>query len=223
MNKNNKFVKGLKWFGKSYLWLIPLFFIIDIVSKQCFEAALWNGNYSSTITVIPGFFYFQVLHNTGAAWGIFSGNTWLLVTFSAVAGILMLGYLIKYYKKLTWWTKISLFFMIPGCLGNLIDRAFYETGVIDFLKFQFGSYVFPTFNFADSCLVVGAILLVIGAIIDDIIEKKKEIKMQEENLEARRKEVEKSNKDEEANVKIESDEMNKSEDKIDSEKEDKNI
>jgi len=222
MNKNNKFVKGLKWFGKSYLWLIPLFFIIDIVSKRGFENALWKGNYSSTITVIPGFFYFQVLHNTGAAWGIFSGNTWLLVTFSLVAGILMLGYLIKYYKKLTWWTKISLFFMIPGCLGNLVDRAFYDTGVIDFLKFEFGSYQFPTFNFADACLVIGAILLILGAIVEDMAEKKKEIKMQEEELEARSRKVEEGSSDV-ADAKSESEKMLAKKDKLDSEKEDKNI
>jgi len=191
MNKIAVIKNKLKIFGKSFLWLIPLFFIIDIVSKKCFEAALWQGYYSDSIVVIPGFFSFEVLYNTGAAWGAFSGQYWLLVAISSIAGIVMICYLGKNYRKLNWVTKIALYFMIPGCLGNLIDRAFYENGVIDFLKFQFGSYTFPTFNFADSCLVIGAILLVVGVLVDDAKEKKEDIKLQQEAYEIAKSELEK--------------------------------
>lgn len=187
----NKFKRGLVWFGKSYLWLIPLFFIIDVVSKKYFEAILWQGTYSDTIVVIPNFFSFEVLYNTGAAWGAFSGQYWLLIAISSVAGIAMTWYLGKNYKKLNWVSRIALYFMIPGCLGNLIDRAFYENGVIDFLKFTFGDYTFPTFNFADSCLVIGAILLVVGVLVDDAKDKKENIRLQEEALETEKAEKEK--------------------------------
>lgn len=187
----NKFKRGLVWFGKSYLWLIPLFFIIDVVSKKYFEAILWQGTYSDTIVVIPNFFSFEVLYNTGAAWGAFSGQYWLLIAISSVAGIAMTWYLGKNYKKLNWVSRIALYFMIPGCLGNLIDRAFYENGVIDFLKFTFGDYTFPTFNFADSCLVIGAILLVVGVLVDDAKDKKENIRLQEEALETEKTEKEK--------------------------------
>ncbi len=203
MNKLTGLKNKLKWFGKSFIWLIPLFFVIDIVSKKCFEAALWQGYYSDSIVVIPGFFSFEVLYNTGAAWGAFSGQYWLLVAISSIAGIVMIWYLGKNYRKLNWVTKIALYFMIPGCLGNLIDRAFYENGVIDFLRFQFGSYVFPTFNFADSCLVIGAILLVLGVLVDDAKEKKENIKLQQDAYEIAKAESEKRT-DEKIEGKVES-------------------
>ena len=44
-----------------------------------------------------------------------------------------------------------------GILGNLIDRLCHGY-VIDFLDFHFGSYVYPTFNLADSGIVCGVIL-----------------------------------------------------------------
>jgi len=197
----NKFKKGLIWFGKSYLWLIPLFFIIDIVSKKYFESLLWKGNYSDTIVVIPGFFSFEVLYNTGAAWGAFSGQYWLLIAISSIAGIAMIWYLGKYYKKLNGVAKIALYLMIPGCLGNLIDRAFYDNGVIDFLKFTFGSYNFPTFNFADSCLVVGAILLVISVIVDDVKEKREAEMLQQQYEEPKQNINQKSEQNETKNAK----------------------
>ena len=50
--------------------------------------------------------------------------------------------------------QISFGLLCGGILGNLTDRIF-RGHVIDFLDFHFGSYIFPTFNFADSCICVG--------------------------------------------------------------------
>ena len=58
-------------------------------------------------------------------------------------------------KKLIY--SISVSMMISGTLGNYIDRLF-RGYVVDFLSFHFGSYIYPTFNIADSLLVVGVIL-----------------------------------------------------------------
>ena len=44
-------------------------------------------------------------------------------------------------------------------MGNLIDRIRLKY-VVDYLRFDFGSYTFPIFNFADICAVVGTILLI---------------------------------------------------------------
>lgn len=209
MNNKKRAINGLKWFGKSFLWLIPLLFIIDIVSKRYFEATLWQGYYSKQIVVIPHFFTLEVLHNTGAAWGVFSGQYWLLIAISLIAGVIMIWYLAKNYRKMNWVGKIALYFMIPGCLGNLIDRAFYENGVIDFLKFTFGSYNFPTFNFADSCLVVGAILLIIGVLVDDAKDKKADMKKRQEAYEIQKAKSEEEQKSEGDEADLKDDRKNK--------------
>ena len=153
--------KGAIIVAKYYLWVIILLFILDIGSKQLMDHILKTpGN---SITIIPHFFSFTLVYNTGAAWGIFGGQTWLLVSMSVICGLAMLFFLIYKAPKLSKMPKIALSLMIPGAFGNLIDRAFYEKGVIDFLQFTFID--FPVFNMADSYLVIGIIILIIWYII----------------------------------------------------------
>lgn len=161
--------KSLIWFLKSYLWLIPLLFVIDVVSKLGMERLL-NEN-GGSITVIPGFFSFSLVYNTGAAWGIFAGKDWLLVTISLLAGLALSAFLSWRYKSLGFLTRFSIILLIPGAFGNLIDRAFYPNGVIDFLQFTFID--FPVFNLADTYLVVGVVILIIDFLISEIGDRKK--------------------------------------------------
>ena len=123
-----KIKKGLIWFFKSFLWIIPLLFFFDILTKQLFEKVILKED-GNSIVVIKNFLSFTLTHNTGAAWGIFADMDWLLITFSVVCGTGMVIFLIIKYKKLNLLTKISLFLMISGAYGNLIDRAFYEKKV----------------------------------------------------------------------------------------------
>lgn len=183
MNENStleKITAGLKWFAKSYIWVMILLLGLDILSKQLTQHYLWNGpyetGYSDCVTVIPNFFYIRVLFNTGAAWGSFDGNRIFLISISLIAAILFIFYLVWKWKKLAVIYRAALYLMIPGCIGNLIDRAFYRQGVIDFLEFHFCSYIFPTFNFADAFLVCGVIVLLIGLLYEDYIKPKREIK-----------------------------------------------
>ena len=110
-----KFKFYIKWFLASLIWLFPLLLILDIVTKWSFNNALVIGinsqgqAISNSITVIPNFFYFEVLYNKGAAWGSFSGKKALLVTISLVASLLIGGYLI--WK----WKKLSKFIMFIWC------------------------------------------------------------------------------------------------------------
>lgn len=183
MKKENRVLSGLKWFGRSWLWLIPLLFVFDILTKLIFENILLTKP-GQEIVVIPGFFSFELLYNKGAAWGILAGKDWLLVTISAVAGSAMIAFLAWKYKTLPRFVRIALCLTIPGAFGNLIDRAFYQKGVIDFLKFTFID--FPTFNFADAFLVIGCAILIIGEIISEIrdIKRKKVENKEEINLDS---------------------------------------
>lgn len=173
MNKNidsKLVIEKLKWFFKSLIWLVPILIGLDQMTKWLFEIYVPMG---TSITVIPNFFYFDVIHNTGAAWGSLAGNKALLISISSIASILLIAMLVWKWKKLLTIYRISLLLMLSGCVGNLIDRAFYPFGVIDFIRFQFGNYNFPTFNLADSYLVIGCIILLVAIIFEDYFSNKK--------------------------------------------------
>jgi signal peptidase II len=48
-------------------------------------------------------------------------------------------------------------------VGNLYDRAAYGY-VVDFLDFYIGAYHWPAFNVADSCITIGAGLILFDAL-----------------------------------------------------------
>ena len=77
------------------------------------------------------------------------------------------------------WTKLqcwAIMGIVGGGLGNLIDRLFRKEGVVDFIDIKFyglfGMDRWPTFNIADSAVVVCGILLIISFIVLSIREKK---------------------------------------------------
>ncbi len=57
-------------------------------------------------------------------------------------------------------TAFALALILGGALGNLYDRIHYHF-VIDFLEVTIVHYHWPDFNVADSCIVIGACLLII--------------------------------------------------------------
>ena len=59
--------------------------------------------------------------------------------------------------------QISFGLLCGGIVGNLVDRLVHGH-VIDFLDFHFGSYVYPTFNIADSGICVGVAIYLIWSL-----------------------------------------------------------
>ena len=96
--------------------------------------------------------------NTGAAWGMFSGKTLMLVIVSVIMiiALFLFNYFIK--KKNTFYC-LSFGFIIGGALGNLVDRVALQY-VRDFIFLDFWPS-FPIFNMADSFLCVGAVMMAI--------------------------------------------------------------
>lgn len=100
---------------------------------------------------------FSLTSNSGSAFSMFQSSTLALTVFGCVLAV---GVLISACKTKSKYVFISLSLIFAGALGNLTDRFFrYPHGghghVIDFIKFM----SFPTFNIADSCIVIGAMLL----------------------------------------------------------------
>lgn len=178
--------ENLKAFFYSFIWLGVVLFVIDLVSKQIIKNNMYVGQ---EIWLIPSFLEIHYVQNNGMAFGIDFGdaltNAIVFIAISIIGTILLVFIFVKFYKKFTLLGRCALMLMITGTVGNLIDRAFYvdEAGnhyVVDFIGF-FGTNGFPRFNVADSCLVIGCIMLAIYFIIDEIkndmkLKKEKEIK-----------------------------------------------
>lgn len=133
--------------------------LLDRVTKIMIERMLATND---AINVIPGFFQITHVHNRGAAFGLFSDSTseWrsvLLIGFSTVA-LAVVAYLLWKSDHTLPTTAVGLSLILGGAIGNLWDRIA-RGQVTDFLHFYIGNHVWPDFNVADSCIVVGAILL----------------------------------------------------------------
>ena len=111
--------------------------------------------------LIDGFLQFVLRENEGAAFSLFQGWTFFLVTISIVALVIVVG--IFFSKKVH--SRLILFAlgcMTSGIIGNLYDRAFNAGRVRDFIDVYIGDYHWPTFNVADSMLCIGVGLLIIA-------------------------------------------------------------
>ncbi len=122
--------------------------------------------------VIENIFAIYRTSNTGAAWSMLEGYTWLLILVSAVASVAMV-YILASRKIKSNVGNWGIALILAGALGNLIDRAFRGGEVVDMFQFKFID--FPVFNVADIAVTFGAILLFIFLIFiyDDKSEKKK--------------------------------------------------
>lgn len=112
--------------------------------------------------------------NTGAAFSKFSGQRKLLIAFTSfvIIGLLVLMVIGK-IKRPIHIAAVSL--VISGGIGNLIDRVFNQGQVIDFIDVRLIN--FAIFNVADICAVVGAGLVLLSVITDEVkaLKKKKQI------------------------------------------------
>jgi signal peptidase II len=98
------------------------------------------------------------VRNTGAAFSILPGATWLFVPVT-IGAIGMVVYFHRALRDRGTWIQVILGAVLAGALGNLTDRL--RLGyVIDFVSLGIGDTRFPTFNVADSAVVLG-----IGALV----------------------------------------------------------
>ena len=173
---------------KSYIIfsiIVVLGIVIDLVSKVLFANYFSTG--SGDITVIPNFFYFTFVKNTGAAFGMFGESTLALTIVSVIFVVLFIVYDIFYHSNNLWYIS-GLSMLISGAIGNFIDRV--ALGYVrDFVSIELFSFVF---NFADVLITFGVIcfgiyILFFGFKEDKKVEKvdKKEIAIEtkEEKIE----------------------------------------
>ena len=147
-------------FGRlGWLVLSLLVLVIDQVSKAHFEGSL---EMFQQIVVIPDYFSWTLAYNTGAAFSFLAdGGGWQRWLFALIA-VVVSALLVVWLKRLgrdDTWLAVALALVLGGALGNLYDRIALGH-VIDFILVHWQNrWYFPAFNFADSAITVGAIML----------------------------------------------------------------
>ena len=144
-----------------YFLLAGVLVVIDQVTKGIVagKVALYQS-----IPVIPGFFNITRIHNKGAIFGTFSqtGNSLVFILLTA-ASLAALALVVYYFFKTPASDKLMKFaltLIMAGALGNQFDRLV-RGHVVDFLDFYIGRAHWPFFNAADSCITVGACLMLV--------------------------------------------------------------
>lgn len=164
-----------------YGCLAVLGLVWDLYSKQtvfgwfgCPGRAAWTWKAGDFVE-----FTLATNFNRGALWGLGQGGAPVFATLSvaAVIGILYFLFFAGYARSA--WLTFALGLVTAGALGNLYDRLGLHSwkddkgeivyAVRDFLYFRFfDTFDWAIFNFADTYLVIGAIMLVIQSFQADV-------------------------------------------------------
>ena len=134
--------------------------LLDQASKEWVRGAF---SLHESVPVIPGFFHLTYIRNTGAAWGMFSGQN---IALSALA-LVMLAVLVVFRRKILppgRVHRVALGLLCGGIADNLFDRLRLDY-VVDFLDFFVRTHHFPAFNVADSAICVGVGIYVLGTLL----------------------------------------------------------
>lgn len=157
-----------------FFGLAAVVFLVDQATKVMAHAWLRDG---APVSIVPGFFNLSYSRNPGGLFGYFGDlpDPWrgLLLTVLPLIAILLIGVFLLRSDGAHRLTRVGLGAILGGALGNLVDRIV-RGEVVDFLDVYasapaladrlvrtFGTAHWPTFNIADSCIVVGAGLLIL--------------------------------------------------------------
>ncbi|MGH8976958.1 MAG: signal peptidase II [Acidimicrobiia bacterium] len=140
----------LAWIALAVSGLVAL----DQLTKHWAVSTLSDG----PVHVIGDTVEFALSRNPGSAFGRFQGMTTVLAVGAILVSVLIVR---EAYNANDRVKLIGYVLVLGGALGNLSDRFFRDPG---FLRGHVVDFVavgrFPVFNFADSCITIGAILLV---------------------------------------------------------------
>lgn len=133
------------------------------------------------IEVIPGFLNWVRVHNQGVAFGMGNGTEWAPLVFPFISlvafALITVGLKTRFFVGKLGMLAVSL--LITGICGNLTDRLIQgslleemegaplwarlkEGYVVDFIDVIVpftGGWHWPSFNVADSCICIAAVLL----------------------------------------------------------------
>lgn len=147
--------------GRRWLWLV----LATGIALGDQGAKAWIAEwlpYGASQAVMPFFSLVHVL-NEGAAFSLLAGAggwqryffiTLALVVSAALAVLLLRG--VGSRREAVGYSLV-----LGGAMGNVIDRMVHGA-VVDYLDFYLGGWHWPAFNLADSAIVLGVLLLLVG-------------------------------------------------------------
>ena len=138
--------------------VIFLLFLADQASKW---AVVHHIGFQEAVAVIPGFFSLTHVYNTGAAFSMMHDSNRFFAILSLAVFVLLIVLRRHFPGFLMQWGWVLI---LSGILGNVTDRLT-RGHVVDFLDFQFGTYHWPAFNVADSCICIAAVLFLLSGFI----------------------------------------------------------
>ena len=150
---------------KSLILLGLVVFIFLVIADQLTKYIIvikTMSLHSNPIAIIPGVLNIITVRNTGAAWGIFHGNNFVLLMVAVFALVIF----VVFFRSITEWypERVLAFFMVvSGIVGNSLDRIF-RGSVVDFLDFYIQAWHWPAFNVADSAICIGVIIIIISTV-----------------------------------------------------------
>lgn len=155
------------------LILTAILIVVDQVTKAIIVANVERLEAGGPMIEVIGDF-FRIIHvrNLGITFSIGSGLGPQLrrILFIVMPAVVIAGLLVYYFRtdEFTRLQRWAIAGIVAGGVGNLIDRVFRPAGVVDFLDVRFyglfGLERWPTFNVADSSVVVCGILLIISVL-----------------------------------------------------------
>ena len=149
---------------RRFAGVVLVVLILDVATK--IAAEVWLRRYLG-VPVLGELLQLRLVYNPGAAFGISVGtpfvSRWVFMALSITA-LFVLGSMLRATRAGDGLRLYALALICAGAAGNLVDRIRSPRGVVDFLDFNFGSWHFPTFNVADSCITVGAVLLLLTSV-----------------------------------------------------------
>jgi signal peptidase II len=161
-----------KW--KLLLGIAPVVIALDQWTKI---EILKHFTLGESLPLIPNFFEFTYVRNTGAAFGFLAdAHPEFRVPFFILVPLIALGAIGYLFRALPGQSRLlatALSLVVGGAIGNLIDRV--RLGfVVDFLSFHYKSmYYFPAFNVADSAICIGVGILMLDLLLQKETEETK--------------------------------------------------
>ncbi|WP_422660395.1 signal peptidase II [Paenibacillus sp. EC2-1] len=146
----------------AYYLIALIVFLVDQGIKYLIATRL---ELYEQIPVIGDFFVITSSRNRGAAFGILQDQIWFFIVVTVLVVVGIIWYMRKVTAEGRKLLPVALALVLGGALGNFIDRLVMGE-VVDFLQFTFGTYTFPIFNIADSCIVIGVGLIILDTILD---------------------------------------------------------
>ena len=167
-------IKPLK--AALYVGVLLLVVLLDQITKLLIVNHFELGE---SLPLIKNVLHFTYILNEGAAFGMLADHRWVFLILSTVSVFGITAYLVLRSRKIGTLWGIALGMIAGGGIGNMIDRVwngevFGSGAVIDFIDFcafpELWSWIF---NVADAAVCVGAALIFLAVILDEVKESRK--------------------------------------------------